>query len=116
LVWERDNSRALLPRRLAVLGPPVLDCRDLKEVHARVNEIYRRIEIYLVFNVNGAKKMERISKKNIGRKLAIVWRERVITVPRIRTSIPLGRAVISGAFRQGEAAEIIRVIRGCLTR
>ncbi|MDR0423659.1 MAG: protein translocase subunit SecD [Rickettsiales bacterium] len=63
------------------------------------------------FNSIGAKKFADITRKNIGRLLAIVLDNEVITAPRINTAILNGSGVITGNFTTQEANNTALLLR-----
>ena len=115
LQWQRTLQGDFIPRSFVALGPPKLDCHDISRVDLNYAPRFSEHEILVKFNQPGARKIHTVSKVNLGRRLAIVWRGRVIVIPSIHTAIPDGQAVISGSMSRREASEITRVIKGCLT-
>ncbi len=67
--------------------------------------------IAFTFNKEGGKIFEKITAKNVGRKLAIVLDNIVYTAPVIKTEISGGRGVIEGNFTMEEARNIALVLR-----
>lgn len=63
------------------------------------------------FNNIGARKFADITKDNIGRILAIVLDNEVITAPRINTAILGGDGIISGHFTSSEANQVALLLR-----
>ena len=63
------------------------------------------------FNNKGARKFAKITKKNIGKVLAIVLDGQVVTAPRINSAIREGNGIISGAFDVIEANEVALLLR-----
>jgi len=63
------------------------------------------------FNGAGAKKFADITKENVGRILAIVLDNEVITAPRINTAIIGGDGIISGHFTSSEANQVALLLR-----
>lgn len=59
----------------------------------------------------GARRFGDMTKNNIGRPLAIVLDERVITAPVIRSAITGGSGEISGAFTSAEAHDLALLLR-----
>jgi len=68
-------------------------------------------EVRLEFNKEGAKKFDEITRKNIGKRLAIVLDGVVKSAPVIRDRIRNGRARITGNFTLDEARELALVLR-----
>ena len=65
----------------------------------------------LVFDSEGKDIFSELTKKNIGRQLAIVLDGVVYSSPVIRSHIPNGEAVIEGSFPPEEASELAMVLR-----
>ena len=68
-------------------------------------------EVRLEFNKEGAKKFDEITRKNIGKRLAIILDGVVKSAPVIRDRIRNGRARITGNFTLDEAKELALVLR-----
>lgn len=60
-------------------------------------------QVQLKFNSEGGKKFGEITKKNIGKPLAIVLDNIIIEAPNVNEAIITGDAVISGSFTQASA-------------
>jgi preprotein translocase subunit SecD len=67
--------------------------------------------VFFKFNSLGAKKFAQITKENIGRIFAIVLDGKVVTAPRINTTINQGSGVISGSFTVQEANQVSLLLR-----
>lgn len=63
------------------------------------------------FNNVGAKKFADITKNNMGKMLAIVLDDKIITAPRINGKIEGGNGVISGNFSVEDAGKIALLLR-----
>jgi protein-export membrane protein SecD len=63
------------------------------------------------FNAAGTRKFAEITKNNVGKILAIVLDDRVVTAPRINGVINQGSGVISGSFTTQEANEVSLLLR-----
>lgn len=63
------------------------------------------------FNDLGSKKFAKITRENIGRIFAIILDGKVVTAPRINTSIVQGSGVISGNFTTKEANDVALLLR-----
>ncbi len=70
----------------------------------------RRIKIQ--FTGTGAKQFEAITATNIGRQLAIVFRNQVLSAPVIQSVIPNGQCQVDGSMNANEINEIV----DCLNR
>ena len=71
------------------------------------NKISGQPGVGLQFTPDGAKKFAEITKRNIGKPLAIFLDNRMIQAPLVQTEIPDGKAVISGSFTIEEAKVVV---------
>lgn len=62
--------------------------------------------VQLVFTSDGAKKFESITKKNIGRQLAIFLDNELLMAPTVQTAISGGEAVITGQFTTAQTKQL----------
>lgn len=111
--WSRANNpkASLLPREFVVLERAIsLDGKDMR--NARESYDQNRLTYYVSFSLTsqGAEKFFDITSKNVGRQLAIVWGDKVISDPVIRSPIAGGNAQIDGEFGQKEATDLANVI------
>lgn len=80
---------------------PAITGADLEESFA-IYQDYMPV-VTLQFNSEGGKKFATITEENVGRQLAIVLDEKVISAPQIRTPILNGKGQIEGDFSFEEA-------------
>lgn len=68
---------------------------------------------YVGFSLSpeGAKVFARVTRENIGQRLAIVLDGKVRSAPRIETEIPSGQGRITGRFSQEEVSDLAIVLR-----
>ena len=92
------------------LGPVLLTGADLKTARV-VFDQFGRPQVAMEFKPEGAKKFAEITRRNIGKRLAIVLDNRVYSAPVIRSAITGGQAVIEGLSSVEEATEIALVLR-----
>lgn len=64
--------------------------------------------VSLVFNAEGGKLFEKITRENVGQLLGIFLDGQVISAPVINEAISGGRAIISGRFTPEEARTLVR--------
>ncbi len=62
-------------------------------------------------NAKGTTAFRKVTGDNVGRQLAIVLDDRVVSAPVIRDRIPQGRATISGSFTDSEAKDLGIILR-----
>ncbi len=114
LYWRRANNNPaspLLPRDLLVLGPPELDGGDMKSAAASVNPGSAWYMITFTLTDTGSKLFGDVTERNVDRRLAILWGDRVVSDPNINEPIYGGHGQITGQFDEAQATEIAGVIR-----
>ena len=67
-------------------------------------------QISLTFTSAGTKAFADLTRKNVGRRLAILIDGKVLSAPAIRAPIPGGKAVITGSFTKKQAEELAEQI------
>ena len=100
-----DNKPLLLEERASLTGDSLVD--------ARVEWGTMQINPYVSFSLNskGARRFARVTKDNIGKRLAIVLDGKVKSAPSIESEIPAGRGQITGRFSEDEAADLALILR-----
>jgi len=87
----------------------------LEKASVQINQGYDpkrsgKAEISLKFDKKGAKIFEKVTAKNINKRLAIVLDGVVYVAPVIQNKIPGGNAVINGSFTMEEAQDLAIVL------
>jgi len=100
-----DKKPLLLEKKASLSGDRLVD--------ARVEWGTMQITPYVSFSLDsqGARKFARVTKNNIGKRLAIVLDGKVKSAPSIESEIPAGRGQITGRFSEDEAADLALVLR-----
>ena len=114
LYWRRARNNInskLLPREFRVLGPPLIDGDEMETAWSGINPNSPWYQIYFRLSEKGATKFGDVTKENVGKRMAIVWGNRVVSDPSLREPIYGGSGVISGQFNEKEAKEISNVIQ-----
>ncbi|MCE9599489.1 MAG: protein translocase subunit SecD [Spirochaetia bacterium] len=113
LRWRRGlkPGSASLPRSFVVLGPLQLDGSDMTSANANHGQSSSYYEISFVLTAEGASKFADLTTKNVGKQIAIVWGDRVVSSANIREPIVGGVGQITGDFSQADAQDIADVIR-----
>jgi len=88
-------------------GETGLTGKHLKKASVDFDQNTGKPQVGLEFNSEGAELFEKISKRNVGKRLAIFLDEMVISAPVVNEVIAGGRAVISGDFSVGEAKDMV---------
>jgi SecD/SecF fusion protein len=94
-----------LERRAALEGEHLSDAR------VAFDEVTSGSVVHFQLDREGARRFAEITRANVGRALAIVLDDRVISAPVIRGAIPGGAGEISGAFTVAEAADLALLLR-----
>lgn len=90
----------------AMLQPTELTGADLKSADVVFDQNSGKPAVSIVFNEEGAKKFEEITGKNVGKALAIVLDNNVVSAPVVQEKISGGQAQISGSFSLDEAKQL----------
>jgi protein-export membrane protein SecD len=83
----------------------------LRNAVVRMNTITNEPYVLISFNSEGAKRFEKITGENVGKRLSIILDEKVFSAPVIREKISGGVATIEGRFTIEEAKELAAVLR-----
>jgi preprotein translocase subunit SecD len=95
----------LLKERTLMTGTYIRDARVA--INPQFNEPYVTIQ----FADSGAKLFEQITASNVGKRLAIILDNNVISAPVIQEKIAGGRAQITGRFSMNEASDLAIALR-----
>lgn len=82
------------------------DLKKAQVVFASGNSTKSGPEISIEFTTDGSKKFAEITKRNIGRPLAIFLDETMVSAPTVQQEIIGGNAVITGQFSSQEAKDL----------
>jgi len=115
--WEETNQKLATESALTLpLGltniysntasPTALTGKDLKKAQVVFGSGDGSPQVSLNFSPNGAKLFAEITKKNVGKPVAIVLDNIVISAPIVQEPILTGEAVISGSFTQDLAKNL----------
>ncbi len=99
-----DDVPFLLNKDAAITGADLADAKSGFDSNMLPN-------VNLRLNSQGTKKFADVTKKNVGKRLAIVLDGKIKTAPSIREPIPSGEAQITGRFSVEEAKDIALVLR-----
>jgi preprotein translocase subunit SecD len=101
-----DTSRAFyLVRRI-----PMVTGRDLRDARPSVDE-YNQPMVAFSLNSEGVAKFSRATTENVGRRMAIVLDNQVVSAPNIETAITTADARIIGRFTQDEVRDLSLVLK-----
>ena len=114
LYWRRPRNRInakALPRELRVLGPPILDGSEMESGSWGRDPNGAWHAIYFRLSEQGAAKFGDLTKENVGKRMAILWGDRVVSDPNLNEPIYGGSGQITGQFTEAEAKDISNVIQ-----
>lgn len=103
---EEKESGQVVRERPIILKGTVLTGADLKWVGPSVDQ-YGNPVIDLEFKPEGADMFSTVTARNVGKPIAILLDNKVISAPNVREPIPSGRAQISGDFSVEEVQDMV---------
>ena len=109
-VEDEKNGRAA-SEKLIVLKTTVLTGADLKGAWPSVDQ-YGNPVVDIEFNSKGAGTFADVTERNVGRPIAIVLDNKIISAPSVREPIPSGKAQISGNFTVEQMQDLVVQLRG----
>ncbi|MGM5629267.1 protein translocase subunit SecD [Apibacter raozihei] len=80
------------------------------EAHITFDQ-FNRIQISMQMSPESAVTWKDLTKRNIGKPIAVVLDEVVYTAPNVNTEIPNGQSIISGNFSEQEANDLVDVLK-----
>lgn len=86
--------------------PTDLTGKDLQRADPTFDPNTGRPVVKMTFNDEGAKKFEQITRKNVGKELAIFLDNQLLMAPTVETPITGGEAVVSGSFTVAETKQM----------
>jgi preprotein translocase subunit SecD len=89
---------------------PAVTGKDLRTAKTTLDE-YNLPAVSFTLNANGVAQFSRVTSANVGRSLAIILDDRVVSAPRIDGPITQPDARITGRFTQQEAEDLALVLR-----
>ena len=91
----------------AIVVPTTLTGRYVQGAQLNFDNITTKPEVSITFNDEGAKLFEDLTAKNIGKPVAIVLDNNVISSPVVQEKISGGKAQITGSFTIDEARTLV---------
>lgn len=86
--------------------------KEVKKASVTFSEQDGKPEVLLEFTPTGSKKFGEITKRNVGKQVAIYLDEQVLSAPVVQQPILDGNAVINGDFTTEEAKQLAIAING----
>ena len=96
----QPGADAKADQTLYVQKKVLLDQTDLKSASVITNQPAGKPRIHITFTDAGAKRFAKVTRQNIGKRLAIIIDGRLYSAPTIRSEIRGGQAQISGNFSE----------------
>lgn len=106
---EASPSAAIATSAASLFGFTIktpLSGKDLTRSSVQFDQNTGQPIVSLGFNPGGAKKFEDITRANIGKQVAIVLDNQIISAPTVEEAISGGNAVIRGSFTPEEAKDL----------
>ena len=105
LFYENNNDQVRVSKRIILSGDSLLNAKP--DVNSQTNEP----TVSFSLNRVGAKKFGRATSKNVGKRLAIVLDNKVISAPVINEPITGGNGQISGDFTFQSSTDLALLLR-----
>jgi protein-export membrane protein SecD len=102
---QETGTLTTVEKRVIVDGADLIDAQP--GFDSRTNEPI----VNFRFNVRGGQRFGQATAENVGRQLAIVLDNKVISAPRVNSPIPGGQGQISGRFTVEEATKLAVLLR-----
>lgn len=88
--------------------PPLLTGKNLKRATVDFDPVTGSPQINLEFDSEGSDIFAKMTKENIGKRIAIYLDETPIQIPVVNSEITNGKAIITGGYTVEEAKQIVR--------
>ena len=105
LILSENNEEITVSKRVVVSGDNLVDAQPQFD-----NQSNQPIVLFTLDRL-GAQKFGRVTTENVGRRLAIVLDNIVISAPQIREAITGGTGTISGGFSFQESTDLALLLR-----
>jgi preprotein translocase subunit SecD len=110
-LWEKNKYDVLERRKAVVLYDEILlEGSTIKKADVQTDN-FGKPEVIFTLSSEGAKQFLTITEANGGKRLAILFDGKIITMPSIRERIPGGQVRITGTFTMKEAQDQALVMR-----
>lgn len=109
---EQETSLGETATSAAAFKATGLTGKDLKETSVVFDPNSGKPQVSLVFTSEGGKKFAEITKRNVGKPIAIALDNNIISAPNVNEPILTGTAIISGSFTVEEARNLSNELNG----
>jgi len=90
---------------------PSLTTKDILEIKKTFSSYNDKPKISIIFTKEGAKKFYLLTKENIGKPIAIVIENYIVSMPIVQMEIIGGKVDISGDFTEEEIDKMMKVLK-----
>jgi RNA polymerase sigma factor (sigma-70 family) len=112
----QPGADAKTAQTLYVQKKVLLDQTDLKSASVITNQPAGKPWIQITFTDAGAKRFAKVTRQNIGKRLAIIIDGRLYSAPTIRSEISGGQAQVTGNFSEQEANDLATKLNQSVTK
>ena len=105
LILSENNEELIVSKRVVISGDNLVDAQPQFD-----NQSNQPIVLFTL-NRLGAQKFGKVTTENVGRRLAIVLDNTVISAPQIREAITGGTGTISGGFSFQDSTDLALLLR-----
>lgn len=109
--YETVGSSSTKVKDIKLKSFPSLTFKDILKVEKTYNEEFFRWDIHISFTKEGARKFTLLTKKNIGKPIAIVVDKQIISAPLVVHPIIGGSIRITGNFTKEETDKIMKKLK-----
>lgn len=106
-----DYNYSTKNKDIKLADRPSLTPKDILKVNKVFSSYNDRPEITIEFTREGAKKFYILTKENIGKPIAIVIGNHIVSMPIVNSEIIGGKASVSGDFSEEEIDEMIKILK-----
>ncbi len=103
--YDRQGTPYLLKERTVLSGQYITEARS------GFGQQTNQPLVHVTFDSKGTRLFARLTRENVGDRMAIVLDDQVVTAPVIQEEIPGGRAQITGMGSSEEAADVAIMLR-----
>lgn len=107
-----DYEQSKKDKDIKLEDNPSLTSKDIKTIKKIISRYTNQPEILIQFTKDGTQKFHLLTKENIGKQIAIVIAEQIVSSPTVQSEITGGNVVISGDFSLQEIDEMITKLKG----
>ncbi|MFZ5551891.1 MAG: SecDF P1 head subdomain-containing protein [Bacteroidota bacterium] len=108
---EEGNIVGLYCLRAKHIRNPALSGKYITDAFEMENEMTGEIQVQLNFDATGTEKWQQLTRKNIGKNIAITLDGFIYSCPVVQQEITGGNSVISGNFTKEEAADLAMLLK-----